>query len=401
MKTKKLPWILCALLLTGCDQKKAELPAPVLPAAQPSLQSTVPTSATQLYQLLGPVALFPDNLLAQVLAAANYPDQIAAASSWLAQNSTLKGAALQQAVNQQPWDTSVKGLIAFPDVLSQMAQNLAWTRALAMAYTQEPGDVMNAVQILRQRATNSGALKSSAQQQVDIQPNANASSASASVTKVVPAPTQTIVIKPAQPSVVYVPTYNPSVVYGYPAVPVYPGYVPPPTYSSGDMLATGLISFGVGVAVGSLVNDHWDDWGVGWHQSTVVYHNSPYVIHHTTTIINNHNTRWSQPQRVVSEPHFAPVHHDFEQPHFAPSRSNFTPRPRVENELPHNRQPAHIATRPQFAPGPVRMQHLEPRMQPQQAGNVATRFAGKHADIGRGLTSSHLLDNVTRRYRSL
>ena len=106
--------------------------------------------------------MFPDNLVAQVLAASTFPDQVSAAYTWLQQNSSLKGQQLMEAVNQQSWDASVKGLTQFPDVLNQMATNLSWTSALGDAYFNIPQSVMNAVQVMRQRAQQSGNLKSTA-----------------------------------------------------------------------------------------------------------------------------------------------------------------------------------------------------------------------------------------------
>ena len=138
--------------------------------SQPGQQAPATTYAAptpdQLYQLVAPIALFPDNLLAQVLAASTYPDQISAAYTWLQQNSSLKGQQLMEAVNQQPWDASVKGLTQFSDVLNQMATNLSWTSALGDAYFNVPQSVMNAVQVMRQRAYQSGNLKSNQQQNV-------------------------------------------------------------------------------------------------------------------------------------------------------------------------------------------------------------------------------------------
>ena len=282
----------------GLDSCKKEQPQvqPGQQAQAPQATYAVPT-ADQLYQLVAPIALFPDNLLAQVLAGSTFPDQVSAAQQWLQQNSSLKSAQLAEAVNQQSWDPSVKGLTQFPDVLSQMASNLSWTSALGDAYFNIPQSVMNAVQVMRQRAQQSGNLKTTAQQTVSVQsqapasaPPAEASSGAPQVTVVQPPP-QTIVIQPAQPEVVYVPTYNPTVVYGAP-VPVYPGYVAP-TYSTGAMVATGLISFGLGVAVGAAMSGGccgwgWNSWGCGWHNSSVTYNRNVYVSN-SNTFVNRNN----------------------------------------------------------------------------------------------------------------
>ena len=276
--------------LDGCS-KKTQSPEPS--EQVPSTTYATPTP-DQLSQLVAPVALFPDNLLAQVLAASTYPDQIAAAYQWLQRNSGLKGQQLLQAVDQEPWDDSVKGLTQFSDVLQQMATSLAWTSALGDAYYNVPQSVMNAVQVMRQRAYQAGNLKSNPQQNVAVQsqpaatvPAPPASSGQPEVT-VVQAPPQTIIIQPAQPDVVYVPTYNPTAVYGAP-VAAYPGY------STGQMVATSLLSFGLGIAVGAAISGGssccgwgWNSWGVGWHNSTVVYNNNTYIST-SNTFVNRNN----------------------------------------------------------------------------------------------------------------
>ena len=285
--------------LDGCS-KKTEQPqqassAQPQPGQQaPATQPAVPT-ADQLYQLVAPIALFPDNLLAQVLAASTYPNEVSEAYTWLQQNSSLKGQQLLDAVNQQSWDASVKGLTQFSDVLTQLATNLSWTSALGDAYFNEPQSVMNAVQVMRQRAYQAGNLKSNQQQNVTVQNQAPGTAAAAAPaasgepqTTVVQPPAQTIIIEPAQPTVVYVPTYNPTVVYGAP-VAVYPGY------STGAMVATSLLSFGVGIAVGAAISGGggccgwgWNSWGCGWHNSSVTYNRNVYVSN-SNTFANRNN----------------------------------------------------------------------------------------------------------------
>jgi hypothetical protein len=265
-------------VLDGCNRTPATSSSSTSPQAPatPATTYAVPT-ADQLYQLVAPIALFPDNLVAQVLAGSTYPDEIASAATWLKQNANLKGNDLMQAVNQQSWDVSVKGLTQFPDVLNQMASNLSWTSALGDAYFNIPQDVMNSIQVMRQKAEQAGNLKSGSQQTVTTEPAApQPQPQPAQQTSpdqppppppqqatVVQAPPQTIVIQPAQPDVVYVPTYNPAAVYGAP-VAVYPGYVAPP--STGELVATGLISFGLGLAVGAAMSNSccgwgWNSWG--------------------------------------------------------------------------------------------------------------------------------------------
>jgi hypothetical protein len=215
-----------------------------------------PLSPEELQQLVGTIALYPDALVAQVLAGATFPDQIAAAASWLQQNSSLTGNALLKAVDAQSWDPAVKALAQFPSVLANMATNLSWTSALGEAYHTQAADVMSAVQFLRAKALAAGNLKTSSQ-----------------LTVVQQSP-QTIVIQSANPQVVYVPVYNAAVVYGVPYV--YPSYVyvaPPP--------ATAVLAFGVGIAVGvALAGGYgwgYSSWNCGWHGSTtVVYHGGAY-----------------------------------------------------------------------------------------------------------------------------
>ena len=138
--------------------------------------------------------------MAQILAAATFPDQVGVADYWLQQNKNLTGTALMQAVDTQSWDPSVKALTQFPSVLDNLAKNLSWTSALGEAYHNQSADVMAAIQTLRAKAQAAGNLKSSSQ-----------------ITVVQQSP-QVIVIQPANPQIVYVPQYNPTVVYGAPVV---------------------------------------------------------------------------------------------------------------------------------------------------------------------------------------
>src|SRR5277367_7125322 len=203
-----------------------------------------PMSAAELQGLVAPIALYPDALVAQILSAATFPDQVAIADNWLQTNKALTGTALTQAVNNQSWDPSVKALTEFPSVLDQMAQSLAWTSSLGEAYHNQQAAVMTAVQTLRSQAKAAGNLKSGPQ-----------------ITVVQQAP-QTIVIQPTNPQVVYVPEYNPTVVYGTPYVT--------PGYSTGALVATGLLSFGAGMAVGAMMSGGCCGWGYSswdcdWH----------------------------------------------------------------------------------------------------------------------------------------
>ena len=224
---------------------------------------TAPHSASDLQALVAPIALYPDSLVAQILTASTFPDQVAIADYWVEQNKNLTGNALMKEVNKQSWDASVKALTEFPSVLDNMAKNLTWTSSLGEAYHNQQADVMTAIQTLRAQAKAKGALKTSSQ-----------------ITVVQQTP-QTIVIQPTNPQIVYVPQYNPTIVYGTPYV--IPGYVyaPPPAYSAGDVAAAGIIGFGAGIAVGAMMAGGccswgYSSWSCGWHGTAVVYHGGAY-----------------------------------------------------------------------------------------------------------------------------
>src|SRR5271165_3795898 len=227
-------------------------------------------SPDQINQLVAPIALYPDSLVAQVLAASTFPNEIADADAFVQSHPGVPPDQMGQMVDGMQWDPSVKALIAFPSVLANLDKNLDWTSQLGNAYFNQPTDVMSAVQVMRQRAYDAGNLKSNQQLAVTYQPN-------------------NIVIAPANPTVVYVPYYNPTVVYGAP-VAYWGGYYPPPP-PPGYALGVGLaIGFGVGVAVASW--NHWgwgyNSWGCGWggHGGTVVYNRNVYVSR-STTVINH------------------------------------------------------------------------------------------------------------------
>jgi uncharacterized membrane protein YgcG len=228
--------------------------------AAPAANSGTPTegapqSAAELQSLVAPIALYPDALVAQILTASTFPDQVAIAEYWMSQNSSLTGSALMQAVDKQSWDASVKALTQFPSVLTNLAHNLTWTSSLGEAFHNQQADVMAAVQALRAKAQAAGNLKSTPQ---------------ATVVQQSP---QVIVIQPANPQVVYVPVYNPAVIYGTPYVTPY--------YSAGDVAAAAVIGFGVGIAVGAMMSGGccawgYSSWNCGWHGTAVVYHGGAY-----------------------------------------------------------------------------------------------------------------------------
>ena len=246
----------------------APLAPPPAPAALPPGPAPGAATAQELQEMVSPIALYPDVLVAQILAASTYPNQVVEADRWLKQNPGLTGDQLAAQVNPQPWDPSVKSLTQFPPVLQTMNDNLAWTSALGEAYYNQPSDVMNAIQVLRNRAVSAGTLKSTPQQTVEVQPAPPAAEGGTQ-----PSVQQTVIVQPAEPNTVYVPQYNPTTAYGAPVAA-------PPGYSGSDLLLTGVLSFGAGLLLGSLINDGHNDWNCDWHGgggSSVHYNNNVYV----------------------------------------------------------------------------------------------------------------------------
>src|SRR5258706_2136488 len=222
----------------------------------------------QLQQLVAPIALYPDSLVAQILGASTFPDEIVEADRWVQSHPDLKGDALGQAVDQQPCDPSVKALTAFPSVLRNMDKNLSWTSSLGDAYYNQEQDVMDAVQVMRQRAQEAGNLKSTPQQTVTTQDS-------------------TIIIEPASPEVVYVPAYDPWVVYGGPIVAV-PGRYPYPGIWDGGP----YLSFGIGYGIGYYggYGWGWDHWRSDWHDRVVIHDHDRYHSR-SNTFYNRNNYR--------------------------------------------------------------------------------------------------------------
>ena len=221
-----------------------DAPAPPQAAPPPSAPAPPYTQGTpeQLQQLVAPIALYPDSLVAQILAASTFPEQVVEADRWVQEHQDLKGDALGQAVDQQPWDPSVKALTAFPSVLGNMDKNLSWTSSLGDAYYNQQQDVMDAVQVMRQRAERAGDLKTTPQQVVTTQGS-------------------TIVVQPANPEVVYVPAYDPWMVYGDPIM-AWPGWYPyPGIWYGGPYLSFGM-GFGIGFFGG--FGWGWNHWGFNW-----------------------------------------------------------------------------------------------------------------------------------------
>jgi hypothetical protein len=228
---KSLIWVLVGFLA---------VPGGSLSAAESTGQGFKPE---EIDALVAPIALYPDELLAQIFMASTYPLEVVEASRWAKQNKNLKGDALAQALEKQDWDPSVRSLVNFPDVLSNMSEKLDWTQKLGDAFLSQQKEVMDAVQRLRAKAQAAGNLQTTEQQKVIVEE-------------------KVIKIEPASPQVVYVPTYNPTVVYGawpYPAYPPYPWY--PPGYAFG----ASMLAFGTGVALGAAWGFAWGgaNWGRG------------------------------------------------------------------------------------------------------------------------------------------
>ncbi|HEY6198116.1 MAG TPA: DUF3300 domain-containing protein, partial [Candidatus Binatia bacterium] len=232
MKTKSLSmralaWIMAALLASP----------PLLVAQQPET-APLPLKQEEIEQLVAPIALHPDDLVSQILMASTYPIEVVIADRWVKQNSKLSGDALTAELEKQDWDPSVKSLVAFPQVLTMMSEKIDWTTKLGDAFLADQKKVLDTIQSLRHKAQSAGNLKTTKEQKVIVEQ-------------------QVIRIEPANPEVIYVPTYNPTVVYGawpYPAYPPYTYY--PPGYVAGSMFWWGAsVAMGVGMAAA---------WGYGW-----------------------------------------------------------------------------------------------------------------------------------------
>src|SRR4030095_3526510 len=259
MKPRTLQFRLCrklfygavAILLTGllspvCSTAPAQqADSQVMNTTTSDTEQAPKLPNDQLDSLVAPIALYPDQLLAQTLAASTYPLEIIQLQQWMDRNKNLKDKALADAVAKQPWDPSVQGMVAFPDVVKRLADDIQWTTDLGNAVLAQQSDVMDAVQRMRKKAQDKGSLQSNEQQKVVVQTVASK---------------PVIVIEQANPQVVYVPSYDPVYVWGSPIYP-YPGIYYPPYY--GAAYAAAAISFGVGVALGWAWGGGWG-WGCGW-----------------------------------------------------------------------------------------------------------------------------------------
>ena len=274
----KAPWarqLLASLLAIGllfatlppnvmaAQDQSSQAPPQNTQPAQPAYTTQTPE---QLNQLVAPIALYPDSLVAQILAASTFPAEIVEADRWVQANPDLKGDDLAKAVDQQMWDPSVKAITAFPTVLANMDKNLSWTSSLGDAYYNQQPDVMDAIQRMRQKAQQAGNLKDTPQQTVQTQG-------------------ADIVIQPASPDVVYVPAYDPWIVYGYPISP-WPFWYPVP----GIWFGGPYLSFGIGFGIGWYggYGWGWGHWGADWGGHTLVYNHNTYISH-SNTFYNRNN----------------------------------------------------------------------------------------------------------------
>ncbi len=253
--TKVMPRVLAWLLVLS-------LALPLWVGGQPA-GSPPAFSAEELDQIAAPIALYPDPLVAQILMASTYPLEVVQAARFAKDNASLKGEERNEALKKQTWDDSVKSLVTFPQVLAMMNEKLDWTQKLGDAFLAQQKELMDAVQRLRAKAEAQGNLKTTKEQTVTVEPAAAAAAPPAGQQTPAPqtvvvqqAPATVITIVPTNPQVVYVPTYNPTVVYGawpYPAYPPYAYY--PPGYTA----AAAAFTFAAGVAVGSALwgNCNW------------------------------------------------------------------------------------------------------------------------------------------------
>jgi hypothetical protein len=270
--TRRVLAVLCSVAIGhGHALAAGRFPSPAVPHAaspqDPAQQAAAPSiPAEQLDSLVAPIALFPDPLLAQTLAASTYPLEIMQLQQWLAKNPGLNDKTLADGVARQSWDASIQAMAVLPDVVNRLANDIQWTTDLGNAFLAQQSEVMDAVQRMRQKAEGTGNLKSTEQQVVQ--------------TEVV-REKSVIVIEQASPEVVYVPSYDPVAVYGPPIYPYPPIYYPPAGYYAAGM----AVSFGVGVAMGAFWGNGggWG-WGAGWGDNDI-------TINNNNNFVKNSNVR--------------------------------------------------------------------------------------------------------------
>src|SRR3954453_3195460 len=255
--------LVIAIPLAAAAQTADKAPASSPPPANPPAQAAELLKPEQLEALVAPIALYPDELLANVLAASTYPLEVVQADRWLKERKTLKGDALKTEVEKQPWDDSIKALASTAEVLTMMSDKLDWTKALGDAVLAQQSDAMDAVQRLRTKAYDNKKLLTTTQQKVSVKTEESR---------------QVVVIEPAVPDTMYVPYYEPATVYGaWPYTEYPPYYFGYPSYIGAGVVAAGL-AFGTAWAIGRWGN-YWGG-GCNWGNRNV------YINHRTTNIGN-------------------------------------------------------------------------------------------------------------------
>jgi hypothetical protein len=273
--------MLCTIAIATGDTLTSTPSAHAAPAAPPQEQAAkIP--ADQLDSLVAPIALYPDPMLAQTLAASTYPLELIQLQQWLAKNPELKDKALADAVAKQPWDPSIQALAGLPDVVKRLADDIQWTTDLGNAFLAQESDVMDAVQRMRKKAQGTGNLKSTEQQKVETKVIENKS---------------VIVVEQANPQVVYVPSYDPVVVYGPPVYPYPPIYYPPAGYYAAGI----AISFGVGVMMGAFWGGGWG-WGCGWGGNNTININNNNNFNRNSNIGNGNRNNIGSGNRPSQQP---------------------------------------------------------------------------------------------------
>ncbi|MGA9670578.1 MAG: DUF3300 domain-containing protein [Terracidiphilus sp.] len=252
------------------------------PQAQPQVPVQQPLSPDQLEQLVAPIALYPDTLVAQILAAATYPAQVVGADHWVQSQGYASPDQIAYAANAEPWDPSVKALTAFPQVLALLDHDLQWTTDLGNAYYNQPQDVLQTIQVLRQRAQSAGTLQNTPQESVDNNQGY-------------------VQIAPTNPEVVSVPAYNPWDVYGQPIQP-YSGFSLLGSLAS--FVGSAAVQFGPGVAMAAFNHTPfgWATWALNWLSQSVLFHQSNYVSRSTTVAHWNYPSRGVPPYGPISRP---------------------------------------------------------------------------------------------------
>jgi Protein of unknown function (DUF3300) len=353
----------------------------IIPAKGTYAQSTLPTP-DQLDQLLAPIALYPDQLLAQICTASTDPQQILDVDNWLHQNAGLQGQALTDAAQQAGFDPAFVALVNFPQVLDMMAQHIDDYAALGQAFAANQGSVMDAVQRLRQQAYAAGALDSNQYQTVQVQGQGA---------------TQVVVIQPANPQIVYVPQYNPQVIYQPP--------------STAAVVTASLLSFGAGIALGAWISNNsypwgWGGWGWNWGRRTVIVHNNVWVVnnryrpprpyYHYRPPVYNRPVYVRPPNNWHDRPYYRPPPNSggrppstgpgYRPPNNPPPRPKppeNRPAPQPPKERPPSNgnrptQPPNQQPKPEYRPNPNAGYSKGPSNTPAYTGGRTSAFGGGH-----------------------